>query len=197
MRLTCVLLGFSLFVFSGCNAVGDRSMMMLSPEEKDMVVKAREQKKTPSRTKQIGRELIGKSATEEKEDAWGFKWSWDRGISAPGKPSADNPNYDDEGNPIVSPEVARTYSAPDLHTGLLFDVKEKKVRAALEVEVFELKVPKLRYMPFGVLGAEQFLGVHLSKRWSSIFEIESGIFCGEDFNTHEIVWGLSGLIIKF
>lgn len=193
-----VALLFVLSVLSGCRVIGDRSLTALSPEEKSLIDAHRVKKNEPSRVKRISRELTGKSDNLELDEVrWAFKWSWDKGVATPGKPSKDNPEYDNDGNLIVSPEVARTYKIPDLHTGLGYDFTEDKLRALLEVELFELKVPKLRYLSVGVLGAEQFLGVHLSKRWTSIFEVESGIFCGYDFDTKATTWGISALVIKF
>jgi hypothetical protein len=198
-------------------------MVLLSPEEKELVEAHREMNRRPKQKKralpkrpppqnkeEAMKELVlatrdfktdlkrmKKEREQEREDAWGFKWSWDRGVATPGKPSADNPQYDDDGNLIVAPEVVRTYKVPDLHTGLLWDVTEDKLRAALEVEIFELKVPKLRYLPVGIVGAEQYLGLHISKRWTSIYEIETGVFFGRDFDVDRNTWGLAGLIIKF
>lgn len=174
---------------SGCRVIGDRSVSLLSPEEKAMIEARRESASLRERN------LVRVDVPEEK--AWDFKWSWDRGVAAPGEPSEDHPEYDEDGNLIVSPEIVRTYRIPDIHAGLMYDLSEDKLRSLLEVEVFELKVPKLRYLPVGVTAAEQYLGVHISKRWTSVFEIETGIFLGHDFEKDRNTWGLGGLIIRF
>lgn len=197
-------------------------MSLLSPEEKELIQTHREMRSRPPqktrggleaskeiKTKEEAVEELTKVARKikldlremkeerEKRDDWGFKWSWDRGVNTPGKPSADNPEYDDEGNLIVSSEVVNTHKIPDLHTGFLWDIEEDKLRASLEVEVFELQVPRLGYLPVGIVGAEQYLGLHLSKRWTSIFEVETGVFFGRDFEVDKNTWGLAGMIIKF
>ena len=197
-------------------------MTLLSPEEKELIQTHREMKARPAvreksfpkrpapETKEeaikelslVARDLKReakeiKEAREKSEDAWGFKWSWDRGVATPGKPSADNPDYDADGNLIVNPEIVRSYKIPDIHAGFSYDFTEDKLRSLLEVELFELKVPKLRYLPVGITAAEQYLGMHISKRWTSIFEIETGLFLGRDFDTDRNTWGIGGLIIKF
>ena len=192
--ILCILVCFS----SVCRVVGDRSMIMVTPEEKIMIEQSRKSKQKTRVVNKIKNRVFPDLILEpQREKSWGFKWAWDRGISAPGKPSKENPDYDDDGNLIVSPEVVNTYKIPDLHSGFGYDFKADKFRAFLEMEVCEFKVPKFRYLPVGFLAAEQFVGVHLSKRWSSIFEIESGVFVGKDFETNETTWGISALVIKF
>jgi len=217
----CVFLVLS----SGCRVIGDKSVSLLSPEEKELIETHRELKRRPARkkrsvvkypnpkTKEEAMENLSVALQDLKADAkelrkenearrleegrWGFKWSWDRGVATPGKPSADHPEYDNDGNLIVSPEVVRSYRIPDIHVGAFWDVTEDKLRSVLEVEVFELKVPRFNHFPVGIVAAEQYLGIHISKRWTSVFEIETGIAVGRDFDSDKNTVGLGALIIKF
>ena len=194
----CVVL---LGVMSGCRVFGDRSSLMLSPEELALVQEHR--KNNPpeiTRSRAVLTEFgenFGLLSSHADEAPWDFRWSWDRGVSTPGAPSEDNPEYDADGNLIVAPEIARTYSIPDMHAGIMYDFTEDKVRSLLEVELFEFKAPRLRWWSVGVDAAEGYLGAHISKRWTSIFEVETGLFVGRDFETDTTTWGLGGLIIKF
>jgi hypothetical protein len=196
-------------------------MSLLSPEEKELIGAHREMKRRESldKTRNLSEWEEQKSPEEKVESAkwvasrlreeeasiqkkqdespWGFKWSWDRGVSTPGKPSEDNPDYDEDGNLIVDPEVVRAYKIPDIHVGAAYDFTEDKIRSLMEVELFELKVPKLRYLPVGITAGEQYLGGHISKKWVSVFEIETGLFFGRDFEEDRNTWGLGGLIIRF
>jgi len=208
--LVCVL---SFCALVGCNTVGNRSLALLSPEEREMVlayrqrqVKSRKNSVKPrpvsadrkSRHKEAGMLPIKIALPKKPRRAERrFRWSWDRGVVTPGKPSKDHPDYDEDGNLIVAPEVVRTYKIPEMHSGLLWDLDQNMVRAALEVELCEIRIPKARWLGVGVVGAEQFLGVHVSKCWTSVFEIETGLFAGWDFDENEVTWGLAGLIIKF
>jgi hypothetical protein len=75
--------------------------------------------------------------------------------------------------------VARTYRVPDMSAGLMYDLK--RVRPNLAVELLDKKT-----LCVDLVGAEDFLGVGISKRWTSIFEIKTGIGAGWDF---ERGWG--------
>ena len=202
----------SVLMLAGCDGlgVGNRRTMLLSPQEAELVKKSREidsgkkgVKFTPRgllRPMSVNKEAVeddSGATIEEIEDPWKFRWSWDKGIATPGKPSADNPDYDDDGNLIVKPEVVRAFKIPDLHTGVLYDITENKLRAILEVEIAEFKTPVLGKMATGIIAGEEYLGFHLSKQIIPIFEIESGIAFGRDFEENENTVGIDFLIIKF
>jgi hypothetical protein len=210
MKRMFLFAGLLIVVAVGCDTgIGNRRVLMLSPDEKQLVMDHRADKEV--KTKERGIEQP-KSKTEKffnifsstppelearSEKSWDFKWSWDRGIATPGKPSADNPEYDNDGNLIVKPEIVRAFKIPDLHTGTVWDITEDKLRAVLEVEVADFKTPVIGWMSTGVLAGEQYLGMHLSKRLVPIFEIETGIAFGYDMETDTKTIGLDLLIIKF
>lgn len=207
-----------LFVFVtlvGCDGVGvgDRRAMMVSPEEKEFVNKMREVKKAEDPTKIVNKGMkprallrpmsadLDKDDTKEDIDSvkeWQFKWSWDKGVATPGKPSADNPKYDDDGNLIVSAETIRAYKVPDISSGIAVDVNgDNKIRAVLEVEACEFRVPKLGWFTSGLLAGDEFLAWHVSKEWLRIFKVSTGVYVGRDFDTNDNVFGVNALIIKF
>lgn len=204
---------------SGCRVVGDKSLSILSPEEKELIETHRRMKAAP-KTREIEKRPEPRNKEEavrelshlahrlraeareireerEKERSWDFKWSWDRGVATPGAPGDDHPDYDEDGNLIVNPEIVRTYQIPDIHAGAIWDITEDKLRSVMEVEIFELKVPVLRHLPVGIVAGEQYLGGHISKRWTSVFEVETGLFWGRDFDTDTNTVGVGALIIKF
>jgi len=198
-------------VMAGCDGVGvgNRRALLVTPEEKELVLDARklkageEVKGTPRgllRPMSVNKDVAvdEESVAEETiEPAWKFKWSWDKGIATPGKPSADNPDYDDEGNLIVKPEIVRAFKLPDIHSGVLYDFTEDHLRAVLEVEIADFKTPVLGKMSTGLLAGEQYLGLHISKQIIPIFEIEAGLAFGRDFDTDNNTIGCDFLIIKF
>jgi hypothetical protein len=199
-RAIIVLLLLALSLSAGCARVGNKKVMLLSASERELVLKDRNGVAPPIRSREFKKEtleIFGLGPTREGEKRWDLKWSWERGISTPGKPSADNAAYDDDGNLIVAPEVVNTYKIPDLHAGIAYDFTADKIRTLLEVEVLEIKVPRLRWLSTGVVASNQYLGVHLSKRWTSIFEVETGIILGHDFDIDKTTTGLAGLVIKF
>jgi hypothetical protein len=202
----------SVILVAGCDGmgVGNRRTMLLSPQEAELVKKSREIntgtrdiKPTPRgllRPMSVNKEAIEDDSggtVEKLDDPWKFRWSWDKGIATPGKPSADNPDYDDNGNLIVKPEVVRALKFPDLHSGVVFDITESKLRAILEVEIAEFKTPVLGKMATGVVVGEEYLGFHISKQIIPIFEIEAGLAFGRDFEEDENTIGIEALIIKF
>lgn len=198
---------------AGCDGVGvgNRRALLVTPEEKEMVLAGRKLQAGEKEVKGTPRGLLRpmsvnkdvavdeESVAEETiEPAWKFKWSWDKGIATPGKPSADNPDYDDEGNLIVKPEVVRALKMPDISAGICFDFNgDNKIRSVLEVEAFEFKVPKFGYFTSGVLAGEEFLGWHVSKEWLRIFKVQSGFYIGRDYDTNDNAWGLDLLVIRF
>jgi hypothetical protein len=202
----------SVILAAGCDGlgVGNRRTMLLSPQEAELVKKSREIEAGAKEVKPTPRGLLrpmstNKAAVEDDsgaaaetlEDPWKFRWSWDKGIATPGKPSVDNPDYDDDGNLIVKPEIVRAFSLPDIHSGALYDITENKLRAILEVEIAEFKTPVLGKMATGVVVGEEYLGFHLSKQIIPIFEIEAGLAFGRDFEEDENTIGIECLIIKF
>lgn len=97
-----------------------------------------------------------------------------------GAPPLSGGHYTDEGEWIPDNKtIARTYKMPDMSAGLMYDVK--RIRPSLAVEVFDYRTCSM-----DVVGSEDFIGVGLSKRWTSIFEIKTGIGVGWDF---ERGWG--------
>jgi hypothetical protein len=202
----------SVVLLVGCDGVGvgNRRTMLLSPQEAELVKKSREIEAGAETIKPTPRGLlrpmsVNKAAVEDAsgatvetvEDPWKFRWSWDKGVATPGKPSADNPEYDDNGNLIVSPAVVRAFRIPDIHSGVAWDFTEDKLRAILEVEIAEFKTPVLGKMATGVVVGEEYLGFHISKQIIPIFEIEAGLAFGRDFETDNNTVGAEILIIKF
>jgi hypothetical protein len=212
-------------VVAGCDGVGvgNRRAVMLTPEERILVQDYRDGKPVAVKSDPTVRPMsadrglldLMSSPTmsaetsyvlkdevppvaEPIEDLKSFRWSWDRGYATPGKASKDNPEYDDSGNLIVDPEVYRAYKIPDLHSGVGVDLSgDFNIRALIEVELAEFRVPKAGWFSTGILAGEQFLGWHVSKEWIRVFEIETGMYVGYDFETDDNVFGLTGLIIKF
>lgn len=176
-----------LLIFCGCG-LKNKHLVLLSPEEKTHIENLRAKDKNKDKQKSL-------VIDTKPEKSWGFQWSWDRGVATPGE-EVNNSGYDAEGNLIVAPEVYRTYKVPDLHVGTGYDFVLDKLRAFLEVEICEFKTPA-GYFPFGFLAGEQFLGFHLSKRWTSILEIETGIFVGQDFDENKTGAGINFFVIKF
>ena len=96
------------------------------------------------------------------------------------KKNDDGGHWTEEGEWVPDNKtIARTYAMPDMSAGLMYDLK--RVRPNLAVELFDK-----RTCAMDIVGAEDFLGVGLSKRWTSIFEIKTGIGVGWDF---ERGWG--------
>lgn len=127
-----------------------------------------------------------------------FRWGWDRGISKFSKKRSNiNPNYDEHGNYIPPKSVSRTYRIPDIHSGVGYDVKANKMRVFLEMELLEAKITKSHTLMCGMIGGEEFVGIHLSKKLTSIFEIGAGAFVGFDFDEKECTYGVDLLLIKF
>ena len=131
------------------------------------------------------------------ERAWDLTWSWQGRIQKVGKPSAENPDYDDDGNLIVSPEVMNTYRFPDLHAGMTYDIEFGRARPVLECEVLEFKAPGIRWNSVGVIGGEDLIGLHLSHRWTSVYEVCTGVFYAYDTNEASPTFGVLFLIMKF
>lgn len=134
---------------------------------------------------------------EEKSRERVFRWGWHSYVATPGEPSAENPEYDEDGNLIVPKEISRTYQWPDMHTGMGYDIKAGKLRNLLETEIFEMHFPRTGRWAGGVVGGESYIGGHFSKQWTSIIEIESGVFAGRDFEDDEWTYGIEAFIIKF
>ena len=111
--------------------------------------------------------------------------------------SPTNPQYDVDGNLIVSPEISNTYRMPDIHAGVALDWNFKRVRPVIEMEMFEFKAPYVRYNEVGVFAGDDLIGIHLSHRWTSIVEFNTGVFGGYDTMEHHSTFGLSLLMIKF
>ena len=104
-----------------------------------------------------------------------------RGATEPAKNKKDaGGHWTEEGEWVPDDKtIARTYKFPDVSAGFMYDLK--RVRPNLAVELFDKKT-----VAMDIVGAEDFLGVSISKRWTSIFEIKTGIGAGWDF---ERGWG--------
>lgn len=118
---------------------------------------------------------------------------------APTKKKDPGGHYNEEGEWIPDNKtIARTYKIPDLSAGFMYDTK--RLRPCLAVELFDK-----RTCAMDIVGAEDFIGLSISKRWTSIFEIKTGIGAGWDFergwdhDDGEAGWNffVHVLIIKF
>ena len=110
---------------------------------------------------------------------------------------ASTPGYDSDGNLLVSTEIENTYRFPDIHAGVTYDVEFGRVRPVLEVELLEFKAPYVRWNQVGILVGEDLIGAHLSHRWTSIYEVSTGVWVGYDTNEHDTTFGFAAFIMKF
>ena len=126
-------------------------------------------------------------------------------------------------NDVWVPEdktIVATYKIPDISSGLTFDFKYKRVRPVLALELYDGKVPILPKLDFKIFKkkiktigkkvnmkidffvGEDFTGIIFSKRWTSLFEISTGIFVAYDWAGNNkkdrgITTGVNFLIIKY
>jgi len=110
----------------------------------------------------------------------------------------DGDGYDEDGNKIVSPEVAATYAFPDIHAGYAWiDGKRQKLTPTLNVELFEAKVPYLRWFNGQVGAGSDEVHFYLGKRFTSIFEVTAGPMVARRFDEDDWVFGVQATLIKF
>jgi len=117
----------------------------------------------------------------------------------PTSPNISGGHYNEHGEWIPDNKtIARTYKMPDMSAGLNGDLH--RIRPVLAVELIDYRTGCL-----DIIGGEDMLGLCISKRWTSIFEIKTGVTVFYDFDRgwrkdpdHPgINLGLSFLIIKF
>lgn len=131
-----------------------------------------------------------------KEKLWAWRWGWDERIpSEVGEPLDDG--YDENGDYVPPPEVKATYQWPDVHAGFLYDVTQGKIRPALDIELAEFRVPFLRWQGINIGAAQDFGYVSINHIWTSIYEVETGLYWGYDLAEEEHTWGFSVTLTKF
>jgi len=95
-----------------------------------------------------------------------------------------------------SPEIERTYSFPDVGSGYVYDAKHNEFGPTIQIELLDKDLPYVRAMTLEV-GASQNTGmIVLNKRWTSIWEVKSGLWYGWQFKDHEPAFGVSFTISK-
>lgn len=128
--------------------------------------------------------------------SWDFKPGFEHLKIGPGKPGG----FDKDGNYIPEiPEVVTTYSIPDISIGSIGTINgsNSKITPYTGVELFEFRIPYVRWFKTELVVGNQLTGFYLGKRWSSIFEITTGVFFGRDFDSDGWVWGIGADFIKF
>jgi len=139
------------------------------------------------------------------EKPFEFRLGWDKGIQPIGQEDPNNPGYDMDGNLIPSDEVKATYAFPDVSAGMAYVFSEDNARATptLGVEMFEVKVPYLRWLKCDVGAGHNYPYVYLGKRITSVYEISAGVMFGYDLSDNDSgddeAWTVGGQItlIKF
>ncbi len=135
------------------------------------------------------------SGCHKEKGSWGFTTNLLPEKKLP--PHSEHPGYDEDGNLIVDPEIRWTYHMPDIHAGFTYDFKFRRARPVIGLELCEFKAPLIRWNQIGVFGGEDLVGVHLSHRWTSIFEVSTGVWYGYDTSEQQPTFGVALLIIKF
>lgn len=117
---------------------------------------------------------------------------------APQGADSDGDGYDEDGNKIVSTEVAATYSFPDIHAGYAWiDGDTPKLTPTVNVELFEAKVPYLRWFNGQIGAGADEAHFYLGKRFTSIFEVTVGPMAAWRFDEDDWFFGVQGTFIKF
>lgn len=127
---------------------------------------------------------------------WDFRWGWEKGIETS---KADPGEVDDDGvYQPETPEVEAILGFPDVHAGLMVEVKPKsRITPTVQIEALEFKVPYARWFSLQGGAGAQLAEVYLGKRLVSVFEITVGPWVGWDFDEHDVAWGVGGTLIKF
>lgn len=110
-----------------------------------------------------------------------------------------NPGFDADGNKIPKPETYITMYFPKITAGASGTVYGDKSRITPTVGIVaaDLKAPYVRWWQVEVIGGADMVGVGLFKRWTSVFEFDTGVTYFWDPSTHK--WGLAAgfTITKF
>jgi len=115
-------------------------------------------------------------------------------------PSADEKttgHFDPDGSwHPEDPTVENTYQMPDISAGFLFDLKEYGIYPSLSVELLDMRRIKI---DSGV--AVQRIYLYGGYRWTSIFELSTGLWAGiyiiEDKGGVGFNYGIAMTIMKF
>jgi len=129
------------------------------------------------------------------EKPFEFRWGWERFEKGTGKPGT----VDENGvfNP-ETPQADALLNFPDVHAGLLLEIRpESRLTPTVAIEVFEVKVPFLRWWSFQVGGGQQLVYFYAGKRLLSVVEVTIGPWYGWDFEERDWAWGVGGTLIKF
>ncbi len=97
---------------------------------------------------------------------------------APHKNTSDELVFNDDGS-LIDPELERTYAFPDLATFTGYNVKYNQAEAGLALELWDKKDWRLKGDIFFTTNT---VGLNWSKKWTSIFEISTGVGVGYTFD---------------
>lgn len=148
-----------------------------------------------------------------------FKFGWQRGDKQPapeggqnieGLDGPSNGHFNDDGEWVPDdPTIAATYQIPDISSGFIIDIgsalsDEERRRGeflspSLQIELieFDTQIPYVRTLKVDLGAAYQRPFIYLGKKWTSIFEVSTGVFAGWNFDTNELSYGVGATIIKF
>lgn len=127
---------------------------------------------------------------------WSFSWGWKNKVNEAGEPMSDNPEYDAAGNLIVSEKVVKYYKFPDCHWGPVYDIKNKSMSIATEMEVATFGTP-IGPIESGALVSTDVLAGHISHRFLKVFELETGVWYGYNYREENWTYGVDLLALRF
>jgi len=132
--------------------------------------------------------------TDEK--LFEFRFGWEKGIE---RSEAEPGGIDEHG--VYQPETSEVEAIlgfPDIHAGLMGVVQpEGRITPTVQVELFEFKLPWLRWFSVQAGAGAQLAELYLGKRLISVFEVTFGPWLGWDFEEDAIGWGVGGTLIRF
>lgn len=110
-----------------------------------------------------------------------------------------NPGFDTDGNKIPSPETYVTLYFPKITAGAAGIVhgEQSRFTPTIGAVVADLKAPYVRWWQVQIVGGADMVGAGLYKRWTSIFEFDTGGGWAYDPARKKGFWWLGFSITKF
>lgn len=92
------------------------------------------------------------------------------------------------------------FSLPEVGTGII--ASDELVSAVLTAEVIEKDIPLVKTVTVDTYFGGDTIGVIVAKKWTSLFEIKTGIFVGWNIdyaveNDHRFKYGIAFTMTKF